>query len=277
MSDGDALLRAILDSPDDDAPRLVYADWLEEHGDPARATFIRAQIQLTRLPDNDPDRDSLVQMETTLWRANRDLWTGWVPRWARFDRFRRGFLEKVRCDVPEFLAGADAVRAQTPLLAARLDGGGEFAVPLFRSRALNGLRSLTLSIGGVQQGTWEHLFTCPYLARLIELDLCSNAYAGELINGLVSSDILPELKTLRLKWLGLDDQLASRLLGHAWIKRIRALDLGNNHITVAAAAGVVNSPFLEEIEYLNLRGNPLAEHRPTVTSLRQRFGARVWV
>ena len=26
------LLRAIADDPDDDGPRLVYADWLEEHG-----------------------------------------------------------------------------------------------------------------------------------------------------------------------------------------------------------------------------------------------------
>lgn len=32
MNDGDALLRAILAAPDDDAPRLVYADWLEERG-----------------------------------------------------------------------------------------------------------------------------------------------------------------------------------------------------------------------------------------------------
>lgn len=31
MSDGEALLAAILANPDDDAPRLVYADWLEEN------------------------------------------------------------------------------------------------------------------------------------------------------------------------------------------------------------------------------------------------------
>jgi uncharacterized protein (TIGR02996 family) len=30
-------LRYILANPEDDAPRLVYADWLEEHGDGARA------------------------------------------------------------------------------------------------------------------------------------------------------------------------------------------------------------------------------------------------
>ena len=41
MTPGDALLRAIIDSPADDTPRLVCADWLDENGDPARAEFIR--------------------------------------------------------------------------------------------------------------------------------------------------------------------------------------------------------------------------------------------
>jgi uncharacterized protein (TIGR02996 family) len=38
-------LRAILESPEDDAPRLVFADALEEEGDP-RGEFIRVQCEL---------------------------------------------------------------------------------------------------------------------------------------------------------------------------------------------------------------------------------------
>ena len=37
----DALLRAILIDPADDLPRLIYSDWLEEHGQAERAQFIR--------------------------------------------------------------------------------------------------------------------------------------------------------------------------------------------------------------------------------------------
>src|SRR5690242_12437796 len=40
MTRDQAFLHALLDRPEDDAPRLVYADWLEEHGDP-RGEFIR--------------------------------------------------------------------------------------------------------------------------------------------------------------------------------------------------------------------------------------------
>jgi uncharacterized protein (TIGR02996 family) len=49
MSDNAGLLRAILDDPDDDTPRLVFADWLEEHDEGARAELIRLQCHLARL------------------------------------------------------------------------------------------------------------------------------------------------------------------------------------------------------------------------------------
>ena len=42
MNPDDAFLQAIRDAPDDDAPRLIYADWLDERGDP-RGEFIRVQ------------------------------------------------------------------------------------------------------------------------------------------------------------------------------------------------------------------------------------------
>src|SRR5262249_52337339 len=47
-----ALWAAVRAQPDDDAPRLVFANWLEEHGPPsdaARAGFIRAQCELARV------------------------------------------------------------------------------------------------------------------------------------------------------------------------------------------------------------------------------------
>lgn len=48
MTEREALLRAVCDSPTDDTPRLIYADWLEENGDPERAEFIRLQCENIR-------------------------------------------------------------------------------------------------------------------------------------------------------------------------------------------------------------------------------------
>jgi uncharacterized protein (TIGR02996 family) len=42
MTEDEAFIRAIVDSPSDEGPRLVYADWLEEHSDP-RGVYLRAE------------------------------------------------------------------------------------------------------------------------------------------------------------------------------------------------------------------------------------------
>ena len=41
MTDEDALLRAVAECPEEDTPRLMDADYQDEHGDHARAEFIR--------------------------------------------------------------------------------------------------------------------------------------------------------------------------------------------------------------------------------------------
>lgn len=49
VSDRQALLAAICADPDDDTPRLVFADWLQDQGEVERAEFIRVQCEFTRL------------------------------------------------------------------------------------------------------------------------------------------------------------------------------------------------------------------------------------
>jgi uncharacterized protein (TIGR02996 family) len=57
MTDRDALLNAVLAGPDDDLPRLVFADWCDEHGEPDRAEFVRVQVRLAVM-DGPPDTTS---------------------------------------------------------------------------------------------------------------------------------------------------------------------------------------------------------------------------
>lgn len=45
-TDADILFRQILDNPDDDTLRLVYADAIEEAGEGDRAAFVRVQVEL---------------------------------------------------------------------------------------------------------------------------------------------------------------------------------------------------------------------------------------
>jgi len=50
-----AFLRAIPSRPGDDLPRLVFADWLDERGDP-RGDFIRLHLALSAAAPDHPDR-----------------------------------------------------------------------------------------------------------------------------------------------------------------------------------------------------------------------------
>src|SRR5262249_9492807 len=56
MTPEDGFLQAVTESPEDDTPRLVYADWLDDHGQADRAEVIRLQCELARLaPGQDLD------------------------------------------------------------------------------------------------------------------------------------------------------------------------------------------------------------------------------
>jgi uncharacterized protein (TIGR02996 family) len=65
-----AFLRGIVEDPDDDAARLVFADWLDDHGDADKAAFVRAEVELSRQPQSsecfDRLRDELFRLDDAI-------------------------------------------------------------------------------------------------------------------------------------------------------------------------------------------------------------------
>jgi uncharacterized protein (TIGR02996 family) len=97
MSDEKDLLAAIWEHPHDDTVRLVYADWLQETGEPvnvARAEFIRLQCERARLDEwDDAGRiEQLNAREEQLWAVHRKAWRESLPKQLRNETFRRGFV-----------------------------------------------------------------------------------------------------------------------------------------------------------------------------------------
>src|SRR6476469_3629321 len=87
------LLARVCAEPDDDLPRLVYADWLDEHGDP-RGEFIRVQIALSRREDRA--EVSLADRERDLLYHHRSDWLARLDEHWRGDAvFERGFVDQV--------------------------------------------------------------------------------------------------------------------------------------------------------------------------------------
>src|SRR5262249_17976263 len=103
-SDQDALLQAIQAAPDDDLPRLVYADWLVEHDQPEYAEFIRAQCALAPLPECDSRRPVLIRRAAELlhWHGYRFLQLD-HPQVVRGITFDRGFVEQIEIPAQQLL------------------------------------------------------------------------------------------------------------------------------------------------------------------------------
>ncbi|VTS06799.1 TIGR02996 domain-containing protein [Tuwongella immobilis] len=72
-------IRTILAEREDDLPRLVFADWLEEHGQQARAAWIRASCQLARVRANDATFGELIELRWESFRLCRPEWWQDVP------------------------------------------------------------------------------------------------------------------------------------------------------------------------------------------------------
>lgn len=78
-TDEDALLAAIAAAPDDDAPRLVYADWLQERGADAKAEYLRTVAKLMHAPNDT----ALVERCTAIAERLEPQWRQRVG--ARFE------------------------------------------------------------------------------------------------------------------------------------------------------------------------------------------------
>jgi uncharacterized protein (TIGR02996 family) len=173
MTDQDAFLRTIIENPDDDTPRLVFADWLEENGDPERAEFIRLQIQSDPILVWDARMFSMMDRIGDLQRRHESRWRPKLPvEWPVI--FRRGFAEGLTMTANEFHANTEMLFRIMPFLRVRFS---DFDIDEF-----------------------EHIL--PYLARLRTIGLSHSPWFARRIES-APAIALPNLKELYLEGLGL--------------------------------------------------------------------------
>jgi uncharacterized protein (TIGR02996 family) len=117
-ADETALLSAILAAPDDDVPRLVYADYLEDRGDGPRAAFVRLQCEhARRLANSEPVTDDLIDTIRRL-RPLVAIADDWLVPAGGHMTFHRGFVQAVRAAGPQAAAVALALLRCAPLREA---------------------------------------------------------------------------------------------------------------------------------------------------------------
>jgi uncharacterized protein (TIGR02996 family) len=119
-----ALIAAIRAAPDDDAVRLVCADWFEDQGgeaNVARAEFIRTQVARANLPPDDVRHSELQARELRLLKRYAPVWCGSHFVFKKV-RFQRGFIEVVHLHLRHFLHHRRQMLALEPVRDVSLTG-----------------------------------------------------------------------------------------------------------------------------------------------------------
>jgi uncharacterized protein (TIGR02996 family) len=295
MSPANPLLPAVLAQPEDDAVRLICADWYEENGDEDRGRFIRAQCELARLPEWDRRRQELTWLADDLEARHGARWRAELPvlRGIAWADFERGFVSTVRVHEVEALYSHDAaVAAAAPVYRAELVGLGKDgkdrprgSVPWMRAVRLSAYRDLRQAIGATfLRGVAEvELVNFPQHANLDwlisqadEAALTSLKIEGEHVVGRSFARALARSRRFRrLTRLGLGTRFvdynsgyfedptlgadgARDLVGSSHLGPLAALDLGRQRIGLDGLRAVLASPRLRGLHELVLRSNEIA-------------------
>jgi uncharacterized protein (TIGR02996 family) len=273
MSVNVAFLQAILEAPDDDAPRLIFADWLDEQGDSRRAEFIRLQCALARMSEDDSTRVGMQRREQDLLSAHQEAWGEPIRAMVFGWEFRRGFVERVTTTAHRFLKFGEALFRLAPVQHLRLTYVKDRQQKVAASPHLARLKSLDVSDGAVRGGEAWVLAASPHLTSLTALCLSRLQISNLEAERLARISPPPRLQILDLSanWIG--DSGAKALATSPLGRRLTVLNLRGNRIGDAGARALAAAPQLAGLHALYLEGNRFRTN--SEEGLRARFGERV--
>ena len=224
MNHAAQLLAEIRRNEADDHPRLVYADWLEQQGDLARADLIRRQCEHAREPawsrraaEARWEIEHLLALHGAAWRAELPILDG--VTWLDFER---GFVTSARvADVVVLHTHADAIEAAAPVHTIELAAVTEARAP----SPIAWLRALRLDIPW-NPGSLTTL--APLLATVRVLEFPEPQYdPGELLAQVANSLDLEELVISGEHTMGTG---VVTQLAHSPVGNLRRLALGTDFV-----------------------------------------------
>jgi uncharacterized protein (TIGR02996 family) len=257
------LYQAVLDAPDDDGPRLAYADWLEDNGDPDRAQFIRLQCHLERTAPSSANYQRLQVESSHLLARGRKRWLGGRKNYRGVEwNFLRGFPEAVYVSSFEALRAHEAEIFRHPVQRVSFAEEPAFA-EFVTSPILARVRELDLSYCHLTDAAARRLAASPHLRQLTWLSLANNSLTPAGAEALAAADmpLLRDLDLSQAPWH--EDRIGPRgaqsLAGSPLGARLVRLFLGSCGIGDEGLRALAVSPHLQGLTDLDLRHNNLTE------------------
>lgn len=233
----------IIAAPDDDTPRLILADWLEERGDP-RSEFIRVQCQLAKLNGDEAEYDALEDHESELLTTHR---TRWLKRQLNLPGIGYGVAAYLRdfslCqwDNERSFFERGMIELATPKSYAdlRKQAGVMFEMTLVRE-----LRLARLSLK-----QFSELLASDIGRRLTGLVAPGSELGPEEASALADSPIVCALRTLTLSECRIGNEGLAALLPK--LARVRRLGISDCRFTADSATLLANWKGLRQVQALN--------------------------
>ena len=294
VADEASLLAAIAAEPADDAPRLVYADWLLDRGD-GFGELVQVSCKLAPLDFAAPEYADTRALADKLERKHAKAWLEPIRPFIRTWSFARGLLGDVTCDAKLFTQAAAAIAARAPRGTLRLTGLKAKDVPALAACPLGAFGTIFLdqqriddaqlatlmaspTIAGA--GTWRlklnaigdaglvAIARSPYMASVRELDLRANdSFSPAAFGELLAS---PHLHALRSLWLAVTAATGAFERCTLALTELRLLagEFGD-----ADAAALVGARSLAKLEQLFIQplGSRIALSRAGRQKLRAKF------
>ncbi len=264
MGDDELLRAAIVARPDEDLPRLVYADFLQEAGHDDRAELIRVQCALERLPVADPERPELTRREAELLAANLTKWR--IAGLTGPQTFRRGMIESVETTAEALVRADPEVLRLSPVRHLRLVNADRWTADLAALPLWQRLQSLSLNNNNFGAGNRMSLLDAADMPELRSLSLRNNRLWPEAVQQLAETRVAAQLTRLDLSGNPVSDEGVATLARHVAFTGLCELILRSDELQESdcvhqdGATSIAESRTLTSLEVLNLDSHYLGDN-----------------
>jgi uncharacterized protein (TIGR02996 family) len=282
VSDESALLAAIRANPDEDTPRLVYADWLDEQGgasNAVRAEHIRLQIERAHIDEDDLNPEVVARRKELgarigpiekkykkAWGAELTGKKGPLRGRDCFFHLRRGFPEQAHAPADRLIAEGEALFRLAPITNLNVKAlTPENLGPLLACPWLINVRELTLAgpYGEAPHPDWEALADCPHLKNLSYLWIARGKLSRHGGARIAAADPFPRLRNFMMSQDELGGAFVAGLFGGPAFGQLAEVYVHKSGLGTAEVETIAHSSATVGLTKLSLPNQPLSAEATT--------------
>lgn len=249
--------RAMFEDPGD-WPRLVYADWLEDHGEIERAEFVRVQCRLSTMGPDEPRRRELEVREDELRPYYERALQPWLlhafPDMLLSWRAERG-IPHISFSDREFQSIAHKLREPFPWIGITLIWSAADLEEMVGLPMLERVVSVSFFYRDFRRESMRTLLSALDRAYLYDLSLGhSKNLRPSVMQQLANWPGLSRVRRLSFSFSELTDKEIGVLVGSGYLSNLRWLQLNNNGLTDIAPRSLASSPGIGTLRWIGLTG-----------------------